>query len=577
MRHLTAGLLLLIVWTVVAAPQPVIRIENGNPELIDNIRAHLTIGNEPCDRPLARLHLLRRQLEREVEAAARALGYYRLRITRLQFHRNRDCWGLTMKIEPGPRVRVAKIRLIIEGEAARDPEFRKLRDHLPIRPGDPLHHGRYEQLKLMFHNLAMWRGYFDARFKVHELKIDPPHNRVEIHLVFDSGPRYRIGAVRIRQDFLDPAFFERYLDIEPGQPYEAKRTAELYRHLAATDLFREIEIKTDPVRSPEPVVPITVILKPKKRHRFKVGVGFDTDTGPRIKLGYLNRYVNRYGHRFKTDLKLAFIDPGITTNYLIPFGPGENLSFNAGFRQIRLDTYRASQGTFNVAYTHPRGNWNEAARLSLAFEQSRFRNRAEPVASLLLLPSLHWTHKRMQRPGNFVVRGRKFDFLAGAGAALWGDSSHYLKAHLRGKYIFSLPWRARLLHRWEMGAIFAPRFSKVPASTRFYAGGNQSIRGYGYQRLGPKNNEGNVTGGRYVGVASLEYEQRILGDWAVALFLDAGNAYDRISDIAAQARFGTGLGIRWFSPFGVVRLDVATPVWRDGPQIRIHFALGPEL
>jgi len=578
MRCPTIGILLLAAWSAVAEPQPEIRIENGTPQLTDNIRAHLSIGREPCDRPPARLRSLRRQIEREVDAAARALGYYHLRIARLEFHRGRECWRLTLKIVPGPRVRIARLRLTVEGEAAGDPEFRKLQRDPPIRPGDPLDHGRYERLKLMFHNLALRRGYFDARFRVHELKVDPARNRAEIDLVFDSGPRYRIGPIRVHQDFLEPAFLDRYLDLKPGRPYEASVTTELYRRLAATDLFREIEIKTRPVRRPRPEVIITVAVKPRKRHRFKVGLGFDTDTGPRIRFGYLDRYLNRRGHRFQADLKLSPVDPGFTGSYRIPLaGPEEQLSFNAGFRHLRLDTYRSDQGTINAAYAHPRGDWSEVLRLGLSYERSRFENKAEPVSSLMLVPSLHWTHERLRRSGGFTVRGRKFDFLTSGGVALRGDGGHYLKAHLRGNYIFSLPWRARVLHRWELGGLFAPRFASVPASTRFYAGGNQSIRGYGYRRLGPKNDEGDVTGGRYLGTVSLEYEQRFLRNWGLALFLDAGNAYDRLGEIAGQARFGTGVGIRWFSPVGVIRLDFATPVWRDRPQLRIHFSLGPEL
>ena len=578
MRCPTIGILLLAAWSAVADPQPEIHIEDAPPRLADNIRAHLGIGREPCDRPLARLRSLRYRIEREVDAAARALGYYHLRIVRLEFQRGRECWRLTLKIVPGPRVRVARLRLAIEGEAADDPEFRKLQRDPPIRPGDPLDHGRYERLKLMFHNLALRRGYFDARFRVHELKVDPARNRAEIDLVFDSGPRYRIGPIQVRQDFLDPAFLDRYLGLEPGRPYEASVATELYRRLAATDLFRQIEIKTRPVRRPRPEVVVSVVVKPKKRHRFKVGLGFDTDTGPRIRFGYLDRYLNRRGHRFQADLKLSPVDPGVTGSYRIPLaGPEERLDFNAGFRHLRLDTYRANQGTFNATYLHPRGAWSETVRLGLSYERSHFKNKAEPVSSLMLVPSLHWTHERLRRPGRFVVRGRKFDFLTGGGVALLGDGGHYLKAHLRGSYIFSLPWHARVLHRWELGALFAPRFSSIPAGTRFYAGGNRSIRGYGYRRLGPKNDEGHVTGGRYLGTVSLEYEQRFLRNWGLALFLDAGNAYDRLGEIAGQVRFGAGVGIRWFSPVGVVRLDFATPVWRDRPRLRIHFALGPEL
>ncbi|BCX88173.1 translocation and assembly module TamA [Methylomarinovum tepidoasis] len=575
-------ILVLAVWSglanAAARPRLHIAIEGeAVPELQANIRAHLSVAQLPCSTPLARLQSLRRRTEREVNAAARALGYYHARITMLRFFRNEGCWQLKLGIIPGPRTRFGPIHIELIGEAANDPAFDQLRRFPPIHPGQPLDHADYEKLKLAFRMLALKRGYFDARFIVHELKVDPAKNLATVHLCFDSGPRYHIGPIKIEQDFLAPNFIRRYLTIKPEQPYESQAIAELHKTLRQLDLFEEIKIYTEPVSEPTPQVPINIVLTPRKRHRYNFGIGYNTNTGPWVKFGYENRRLNRYGHRFGAHLKLSFIDPSAALSYFIPLGntPNENLRLNAGYRNERLSTYTSHQGTLNAIYNHPRGHWQESLSLGIEFEHSDFKD-GKPFSTLLLTPAGHWVGRKLQQDGHIVTHGHRLDLGLSGGMNLY-ERSGYLKSDLWGKYIFSLPWSARLLHRWQIGAIYAPNFEHVPASVRFYAGGNDSLRGYRYRSLGPKDEQDKTVGGRFLGLLSLEYEQRVYKQWGVAVFFDAGNAFDRLTDIETLSRFGTGIGIRWFSPVGVVRLDFATPVIRDTPQLRFHFSVGPEL
>jgi translocation and assembly module TamA len=111
---------------------------------------------------------------------------------------------------------------------------------------------------------------------------------------------------------------------------------------------------------------------------------------------------------------------------------------------------------------------------------------------------------------------------------------------------------------------------------RFFAGGDVSVRGYAYNSLGPTDPLGAVIGGSNLLVGSVEIDQQIAGNWAIAAFVDSGNAYDKIKDFDPAT--GVGAGIRWFSPLGPIRIDIAVPLEKDAPDdYRLHITLGPDL
>ena len=128
--------------------------------------------------------------------------------------------------------------------------------------------------------------------------------------------------------------------------------------------------------------------------------------------------------------------------------------------------------------------------------------------------------------------------------------------------------------RLDGGANLADDFDKLSPSLRFFAGGDNNLRGYGYESISPKDSSGALTGAKYIATSSLEYQYRVYGNWWGAVFYDYGDAFNDNPDL----KRGTGFGVRWASPVGPIRLDFAwgldaTP----GDEFKIHFTLGPEL
>lgn len=554
------------------ALKPAIRIEGVQGELRRNIQAQLSLADESCASPRWRVQDAFVASEPEIRKAMRALGYYRPAI-RSQFAFIPECWQASFSIEPGPRAKLSQLDIRIFGEAADDPEFKAVLEDPPVKPGDPLHHGRYEDLKSRLLNLAEQRGYFDAHLRVHELIVDPDQNLAWIRLHLDSGQRYVLGEIHIRQDILDPAFMRRYLPLKPGDLYASTGLTEAYQVLADSGYFQDVQIRPQWKQRSDRKIPLEIRLFPRKRHFFKLGIGFATDTGPRLSLGYENRRLNRRGHRLQVDGRASPVRSELSSQYLIPWEDPvrETLSLQAGYLHEDTDTLRSDSAALGARFLHPRRNWSETLGLDLKYENSRIKG-TEAQSAVLLIPSVQWI--RVQADDRLrPKRGWKGDLSLKGGAAILGPV-HFLQAHAYAKGVYQLPGQGRIVSRIEAGATWTDRFANLPASLRFFAGGDTSIRGYGYKRLGPKNKDGDVTGGRYLGVASLEYEQPFLENLGAALFVDAGNAFTTLSE---PIQIGAGIGVRWYSPVGPIRLDLATPLNQDGFELRVHVSMGPEL
>jgi translocation and assembly module TamA len=157
----------------------------------------------------------------------------------------------------------------------------------------------------------------------------------------------------------------------------------------------------------------------------------------------------------------------------------------------------------------------------------------------------------------------------------FGSTIEFLKLEMNFKYIKALDKRNSFLFRLQYGAIESNNFNLVPTSQRFFAGGDSTIRGYKYNQVSPRNPAGDAVGGRYLEVTSLEYNYRFAERWSAATFIDAGRAFNNF-DTAYSV--GAGVGIRWQSPVGPFRLDIAEPVDDERfNDIRFHISLGPEL
>jgi translocation and assembly module TamA len=211
--------------------------------------------------------------------------------------------------------------------------------------------------------------------------------------------------------------------------------------------------------------------------------------------------------------------------------------------------------------------------LSLSYQIEDYRIADTHDHTIEFIPGANWTRTWGQ---NFIntFDGLRFDLgMRGATQHLASDVSFF---QLQGgiKAITPLGEHNRLISRGRLGSIWSRAFKELPSSLRFFAGGTQSVRGYAYQSLGPVDSNGNVVGGRHLMIGSLELEHSFNDKWGVATFYDAGNAYDNVNE---PLKRGAGLGLRWRSPVGPVRIDLASALSRAGRPWKLHISIGPDL
>ena len=551
---------------------PTITIEGGNKALRDNIRANLAIAAQDCGLPQWRIARLLARIPAETAAAMRALGWYGGHVSDKRIERTPACWHLHLQIEPGKRVHVTALQVTIRGAGRHDPAFAPGQLQLPLQQGAPLHHGRYEQSKRKLLKLALQRGYFDAKLITHRLRVLPDQHEARVELELATGPRYRIGELRLSHDQrLRTSFIQRFINIEAGEPFHSSRLVTLQRNLNDGGYFDRVEVSKRLAEAEHFAVPIDIELATANRHAYTIGAGAATDTGPRLRLGYSNLYITRRGHRFAGDGLLSPVRQEISGSYTIPLDNplDEQYRLNAGWQREVTDTSESWQISTRFARIDllP-GNWIQT--LSVDYEREDFDIAGEARRTYLLYPGIG-LQKHYSDAIALPQDAWRLRLQARGSRRLPVSDLTFLQGKVAGKLVRGVPG-GRLLARVDAGATEVDQISRLPASLRFFAGGDASIRGYAYQGLGPRDSDGDIVGGRYLLVASLEYEWIINPTWGIALFYDAGKAFN---DLRAPFDRGVGGGLRWRSPIGPIRVDLAHPVGKQG--IRLHLSMGPDV
>lgn len=572
---LLVALLVTLCAAAAAQERPALRIEitGVSGAMLDNVRNSLSLHLQR-DHPLlnpAVIERLHRNAPREIRAALEPFGHYRPDIRASLDHED-GRWVARYRVDPGAPLRVSEVRLAIEGEGSTDPPFEAWRRRFPLPPGEILAHARWEEAKQELARLASERGYFDAVMKRHRITVDPEAETALIELVYDTGPRYAFGPVQIESEKLAEPFLRRFITFHRGEPYEGRRLLDLRRALADSDYFARADVLTLVEQARDGEVPILVDLESRADNRYAAGLGYATDTGPRMRLGYERRRANTRGHRYSTGIGKSNIETSFDARYHVPLTrpTTDVLTYSFSWLDEATVTTERTTTSFGIEVTRQAGAWLRTTGIS--YEQERYRVDIQNDA-VLLIPHVTW---QRYRAAERIAPAHGWIFTVGVrGASDWvvSDTS-FVQPRADFKYIFSPTERSRILMRATGGYSWVPQFQELPVSQRFFAGGDRSIRGFAYGSLGPTNAEGQVIGGRNLGVGSVEYEYRMTPRTAVATFFDAGNAFNR-DDITIER--GAGAGLRFRTPIGAIRIDFAQALSQPGHPWRLHLTLGPDL
>ena len=564
----------LLLPSLVQALDVSIDIEGLDRETTDNVRAFLSLEQEKDRKELtlSRLRLLHKKASDEIRKALQPFGYFKPQID-AELRQTGKAYRAIYRVTPGPLIRLSKVDVQILGAGSEDAD---LDTKFPLAEGDVLKQSVYDEAKQKLLTRVIEHGYLDTAFTRHKITVNLQKYTARIELHLKTGQKFRFGQVRFTQDVLDPEFLARYVQFKPGDPFNHEKLLNLQADLIDSEYFSHVEVLTLRDQAEDDRVPIEVICSPSKRDRYRIGLGYSTDTGPRITLDWKRRRVGSKGQRLLSELQLSQPHSTFKTEYQIPLErPAKDaLSFGFSLDKYDTDSRKGTLALVNAKQSVELENgWRRNLGLDYSYESFVVADQKD--TAILLVPSLQLS--RLKSDGlSYIQRGQHLDFrVEGAHERILSTTS-YLQFYTKDKFIYGLgdgDWR--VLARAELGATRTQDLLDLPASKRFFAGGDNSIRGFDLDELGPKDEEGNVIGGRYLAVASLELERRIVGKWSAAVFLDAGNAFD--PDYATDLEYGAGFGVRWRSPVGPIRVDLAAGLSADKIEPRLHIVVGPEL
>lgn len=569
-RLLLGGCLLLALWGMqVQAKNISYRIDGISGDLKENVETHLTAL--PSIQP-GRIEYRGKQIRSAVEQGLQALGYYQSKI-QLQVD-EQDPALLHVQVTKGKPVKIRTLRVELLGDALNDEAFDRLLKQLPLKQGDVLNHGKYEDIKSALATRAANRGYFDAELVTSRVKVYPDEQVADVVIEFSSGHRYHFGEARIVGVTESLRLIHPLLTFKAGDPYQAQDLATLSQSLSETRYFRQVDVRPLLNETRDHQVPIYIGLEPKSDNLVETGVGYSTDEGPRVQLNWEKPWLNSHGHSLAAQFKISQPKQDLKFNYRIPGKDPINDYYNlqTGYERTDLNDTRSSKTSAGIHYwTKKLGNWERDYFTRLEYES--FRQGLSEGNSLLLIPGVSLNRLRVDKAidpefGDRILLTSEFSQPA------WGSDLGFTRLWARTKWL-QTPWEgARFTTRLEQGGIIGSNLDEMPPSLRFFAGGDQSVRGFGFETISPVDASGQLTGARYVTTGSLEYAHPVAEKWRLATFVDAGTATNDYQD---PLRVGTGLGMRWISPFGPIRFDLAFGVSETHVPWRLHFGLGAEL
>jgi translocation and assembly module TamA len=592
-----------------------VNVEGVEEEVSDNISAYIK-ALKASEFTQARLE---GEIRRRVAEAMRPFGYYEPDIS---LSLEDDKSGVSISVEPGQPVTVEVLSIKLNGDASSDPPFVRAVEDFPLEQGDVLRHSPWDSLRNRLSTLALERGYFNWQFADRRMEVRPYLNSARLYMDFDGGRRYRFGDINIKGSHIEPERLEKMRPFELDAPYLAESIAEYNQRLSETGWFKAVSVRprlADPaelmtvtsteesasmwwqeatgqeIADSKPLIenisldamrsalsispsdnvsmPIDISVEPADRHQFEVGVGFATDVGPRMSFSWQQPWVNRFGHSLDHDLYISAPEQRFSGEYTIPLDDPlkDSYQLQYGIKHQDDNDTRALEGSLQIARRWKFDNdWEQSVYVRTTYED--FTQGGESDKVWLLYPGVQWTRIRT-REQRFPVWGDRQKLSVEYSDTFWGSDARFLRVNGDTQWIRMIGNDNRFVGGLGIGAIETDDFDRIPPSLRFFAGGDRSVRGYSYESLSPRNTEGRLRGGQQRLTASLEYQRRVSGNWWAASFVDTGDAFDNWGPDSLKT--GAGLGVRWVSPVGPIRLDVAHPFDHEDDW-RLHFSIGPE-
>ncbi len=563
--------------------------------------------------------------EKRARAALRPYGYYSPVVTGRIRKGRADGLLLALDIRVGQPIIVDTVRIEIVGDGARKGALQEWRNDWPLKTGSVLNQVTWEEQKRAALEVARARGYLSAEFSRHSLELDLERNVAMLELELNTGPQFVFGSINFGEHELKPGILESIPRFEQGEAYSTRLLDEFRLDLWKTGYFTSVDVvEIERAESTPPVVNLRVDLETLYKNTYQGSLGVGSDTGMRVQALWTRNPMSRNGDRL--DLGFGWQDAddefSIRGHYRLPRRSRSReywtLEMFQRFENVDLEIKQnpEDEDFINIA----NGDVNE---INLRAGRLKIRNRKSGSQQLFTTPFVQYLNSSREfapineispsptgsGSGHFLVgtdnalsigfdmdlvgvegrawdtRGRHDRFWVFAGDNAIAESYEFAQVYISTRRVYGMGKRWKFLLRGELGISKAEvdnleygpadqsielSITRLPSFYRFKAGGSLSVRGYGFEEL--SNND---IGSNNIVTASAEVEFRVLERWSAAAFFDIGNAFNDWDQ--PELRKGVGVGVRWYSIAGPIRVDVARALDVTGKPWRLHFTIGTPL
>lgn len=512
------------------------------------------------------------EVKKSSEAALSVFGYYQPTIKVFVTDKEPEqTVNIDVVLGPQTYITLSDIKLLGAGKNA--PYFKQLLDSFLLSEGTALQHNHYESAKSSLKSVARRYGYFDAKFEKSTVEVTSRNNSAHLFLWFNTGPRYQFGELVFDSPSPADKFVTSLMNFNVGDPFDTVLLAKFNSELSETGYFKSITIFPSVIAKKGLQIPLNVIASMRPQDSFNAGLGFTTDEGIRGKFRWTRPWVNQHGHSIEGNIIASEPKQEASLTYKIPLkDPLYNyISLQSGYKILNNNDTDTMQFLIGLnRHWRLRNDWLPTVFVRYDFEEGR--QGQQKFKNALIIPGINFSRTRT-RGGINTTWGDKLMASFEISNKWWLSSDDVMRTYGQAKIIRTYSGHQFVAFS-ELGITQADSIYNVPSSMRFFTGGDQSIRGFDYESIAPRDAQGYIVGGKYLAVASLEYRFPIADKWKIAVFTDNGTATNNFEEALSSS---AGMGIVWGSPVGPIRFYFAKPLTNSVNSYAIHFMIGPEL
>ena len=521
------------------------------------------------------------------------LGYFSPTLT-LEMKETPDAEAprtIELTVETGPQTLISDAKIAVTGpdsgpsaEAAEGaPQRARVQNQWSLAPGQPFTQAGWDDAKGQGLRTLRQRRYPTARIANSRAEVDADKHEAKLSVDYDTGPAYRFGPLRIEgNERYDPEGARRLARLPTGAVYSEARMLDAQQRLASSGYYDAVFLTLDTEGTDPEAVPVTAQVREAKLQKWVFGVGVSTDSGPRLSVDHIHNRLPLLGWRAVTKLQYDRKIKLLSTDWTaLPEEDGWRWFTGAQVQRETTGDYEVNSARLRGGRTKSGDRIDRSAYLQYDYANNQGLNA--PPASSALTANYSWTGRYFNSPTN-PTRGFGLAWELGAGTTLTPERDPFVRAMARGLYFVPLgkvqleggtPRDSRLALRAEAGAVLARDSAQIPVTQLFLTGGDTTVRGYGYRKIGARTENDLLYGGRYLAVASVEWQRPFavrgnVTDWESTVFADAGDVADRVGELSPQV--GVGAGVRWRSPVGPLQADLAYGL--KAKSVRLHLRLG---